>query len=93
MGASNSIKKNCLLYDIGCTKSKQRPVLSFAGHERESSFNILSPAPQMIIPAFDAFCENIAAIYEKCKELDRDAFISPASHLNLRFNVAICRNC
>ena len=27
MGASNSIKKNCLLYDIGCTKSKQRPVL------------------------------------------------------------------
>ena len=33
----------------------------------ESSLDILSPAPKMIIPAFDAFCENIAAIYEKCK--------------------------
>ena len=34
---------------------------------QESSLDILSPAPKMIIPAFDAFCENIAAIYEKCK--------------------------
>ena len=33
----------------------------------KSVLDILSPAPQMIIPAFDAFCENIAMIYEKCK--------------------------
>ena len=34
--------------------------------------------------------EDYLAIYET---LDREVFSSPVFHLNLRFSVAICRNC
>ena len=54
---------------------------------------ILSPAPQMIIPAFDAFCENIAMIYEKCKELDSGTcgiHGDAGSEMEEKWGVSIC---
>jgi len=48
---------------------------------------------QMIIPAFDAFCENIAAIYEKCKELDSGTcgiHGDAGSEMEEKWGVSIC---
>ena len=49
---------------------------------------------QMIIPAFDAFCDNITAIYEKCKNSTSG---NPANYIpqlaefdHSKFGVAIC---
>ena len=47
----------------------------------------------MIIPAFDAFCENIAMIYEKCKELDSGTcgiHGDAGSEMEEKWGVSIC---
>ena len=54
---------------------------------------MLNPALQMIIPAFDAFCENVTAIYEKCKELDSGTcgiHGDAGSEMEEKWGVSVC---
>ena len=54
---------------------------------------MLNPALQMIISAFDAFWENVTAIYEKCKELDSGTcgiHGDAGSEMEEKWGVSVC---